>query len=78
VKVCKYCKCFPCVVNSGLYEEIMVVAEGMEDEAANNKEIRHALYTLVAKKLFGRLGPGGCEEVHPPVHHVRNQGCVSC
>jgi hypothetical protein len=58
VKACKHCNQSPCVINSGLYEEIMCVGEGMEEVEANNKEIRHALYRLVVKKLFGKLGPG--------------------
>jgi glutaredoxin len=56
VKECDYCKATPCLL-SKVYKEMMYVAEEMEDEA-ENKEIRHAMYCFVSKKLWGRLGRG--------------------
>jgi SRSO17 transposase len=46
---------------------------GMEDEAEDNKEIRHALYSLVAKKLFGRLGKSVMKQIpHCIVAEIHN------
>jgi hypothetical protein len=56
-KVCKFCGKSPCLLDK-VYTEMMYVGEGMADFMADNKEIRPALYCLVAKKLFGRLGYG--------------------
>jgi hypothetical protein len=56
VKECEYCKSIPCLLPY-VYDEMMYLAEGMEDEA-ENKEIRHAMYYFVSKKLWGRLGCG--------------------
>jgi hypothetical protein len=56
-KICKFCGKSPCLLDK-VYTEMMYVGEGMADFMADNKEIRHAMYCLVAKKLFGRLGYG--------------------
>jgi hypothetical protein len=55
IKECRFCGKAPCLTHN-IYAEMMWVAVGMEDEVEDNKEICHALYSLVAKKLFGRLG----------------------
>jgi hypothetical protein len=57
IKECRFCGKAPCLVHN-IYAEMMWVAAGMEDEVEDKKEIRHAIYSLVAKKLFGRLGKG--------------------
>jgi hypothetical protein len=56
VKVCEYCGASPCLVHY-VYEEMMFIAEGMEDEC-QYKEIRYAMYCFVAKKLWGPLRKG--------------------
>jgi hypothetical protein len=55
IKDCRFCGRAPCLVHD-IYSEMTFVASGMEGEHEDNKEIPHALYSLVAKKLFGRLG----------------------
>jgi hypothetical protein len=57
-KECMYCSMSPCVMKSGLYEELMFVGEGMEEAGSTNKEIRFELYCLSAKRLYGKLGSG--------------------
>jgi hypothetical protein len=54
---CRFCERNPCLVDV-VYAEMMYIAEGMEDDVDDNKEIRYALYRFVSRKLFGRLGPG--------------------
>jgi hypothetical protein len=39
-----------------VYDEMMILAEGMEEDEVPNKEIRYAIYCFVAKKRWGRLG----------------------
>jgi hypothetical protein len=57
-KECMHCSMVPCIMKSGLYEELMFVGEGMEENGATNKEIRFELYCLSAKRLYGKLGSG--------------------
>jgi hypothetical protein len=40
-----------------VYDKMMYIAEGMEDDA-ENKEIRYAMYSFVAKKLWRTLRKG--------------------
>jgi hypothetical protein len=56
IKECEFCGCAPCLLRV-IYEEMMFIAEGMEEEL-ENKAIRYELYRFVAKKLWGPLGKG--------------------
>jgi hypothetical protein len=61
IEECEFCGCAPCLL-SVVYDKMMFIAEGMEDEL-ENKEICYELYRFVAKKLWGPLGKGFCKRI---------------
>jgi hypothetical protein len=55
-KLCEYCTQAPCCMDD-YYDEMMEIGTEMEGKH-DHKEIRHAMYRHMARKLWGSLGKG--------------------